>query len=56
MYNHEFAVPLYCAESSFTDTKVMGYKNGSGEHRYVVYNIKGSILDDIRTILKYKIY
>ena len=56
MYTHEFAVPLYCAESSFTDTKVMGYKNGSSEHRYVVYNVKGSILDDIRTILKYKIY
>ena len=56
MYTHEFAVPLYCVESSFTDTKVMGCKNGSGEHRYVVYNVKGSILDDIRTILKYKIY
>ena len=56
MHTHEFAVPLYCVESSFNDTKVMGHKDGSSEYRYVVYNIKGSILDDIRTILKYKIY
>ena len=56
MYRHEFAVPLYCTDSSFNDTKVIGYKKGGMEQRYVVYNVKGSILDDIRTILKYKIY
>ena len=56
MYRHEFSVPLYCTDSSFNDTKVIGYKKGGMEQRYVVYNVKGSILDDIRTILKYKIY
>ena len=56
MHRHEFSVPLYCTDSSFNDTKVMGYKKGGMEQRYVVYNVKGSILDDIRTILKYKIY
>ena len=56
MHRHEFSVPLYCTDSSFNDTKVIGYKKGGMEQRYVVYNVKGSILDDIRTILKYKIY
>ena len=56
MHRHEFSVPLYCTDSSFNDTKVIGYKEGGMEQRYVVYNVKGSILDDIRTILKYKIY
>ena len=56
MHRHEFSVPLYCTDSSFNDTKVIGYKKGGMEQRYVIYNVKGSILDDIRTILKYKIY
>lgn len=56
LYGHEFAIPLYCAESSFLDTKAIGYKKDSHQHRYVAYNVSSSILKDIRTILKYKIY
>ena len=56
LYKHEFAVPLYCIESSFYDTRAIGYKGGRSQHRYVAYSVSESILDDIRTILKYKIY
>ena len=56
MYEHEFAIPLYCTDSSFNDTKAIGHKKGSSQYRYVNYDVIGSILDDIRTILKYKVY
>ena len=56
MYEHEFAIPLYCTDSSFNDTKAIGHKKGSSQYRYVNYDVTGSILDDIRTILKYKVY
>ena len=56
MYEHEFAIPLYCTDSSFNDTKAIGHKKGSSQYRYVDYDVTGSILDDIRTILKYKVY
>ena len=31
MYEHEFAIPLYCTDSSFNDTKAIGHKKGSSQ-------------------------
>lgn len=56
MYRHAFKIPVYCPNSLFTDTRARGYKAGGRERRYVVYEVTGRIIDDIRTILKYRKY
>lgn len=53
MYKHEFRIPLYCTDGEISDTRVIGYKGSSMEQRYVIYNINGSILDDVRTVIDY---
>lgn len=52
-YRHEFYIPLYAAESTYTDTVVTGTKKGRQQYRSLTYDVNGTVLDDIKTILKY---
>ena len=53
LYRHEFYIPLYAAESTYTDTLVTGTKKGRQQYRSLTYDVNGTVLDDIKTILKY---
>jgi uncharacterized repeat protein (TIGR02543 family) len=50
--NHVFYIPLYCAESVYTDNLAWGYKKGMTQKRPVYITVDGSILKTIKTILK----
>lgn len=50
--NHVFYIPLYCAESLYTDNLAWGYKKGMTQKRPVYITVDGSILKTIKTILK----
>lgn len=52
-YTHKFYAPLYAAESTYTDTVVTGTKGSKKQFRKLVFSVSGTILDDIKTILKY---
>ena len=52
-YRHEFYIPLYADESTYTDTVVTGTKKGRQQYRSLTYDVNGTVLDDIKTILKY---
>ena len=52
-YKHEFFIPLYAPESTYTDTVVTGTKKERAQYRMLSYDVKGTVLDDIKTILKY---
>lgn len=53
LYLHEFFVPLYCANSTYTDTTAFGYKRNSVQKRCVVYDVSDTLAYKIKTILKY---
>ena len=53
LYLHEFFVPLYCANSTYTDTTAFGYKRNSVQKRCVIYDVSDTLAYKIKTILKY---
>ena len=53
LYLHEFFVPLYCANSTYTDTTAFGYKGNSVQKRCVIYDVSDTLAYKIKTILKY---
>jgi hypothetical protein len=53
IYLHDFFIPLGCACSTYTDTTALGFKKGGIQHRNVVYDVSGTLTDNIKTILKY---
>lgn len=53
IYMHEFFIPLYCASSTYTDTTAYGVKKAAAQHRNVIYDVDGTLTNNIRTILKY---
>lgn len=53
IYLHDFFIPLGCASSTYTDTTALGFKKGGTQHRNVVYDVSGTLTDNIKTILKY---
>ncbi len=52
VYIHEFFVPLYAVECLYTDNVVDGYKKSLLQSRWLNVPVEGTILDDIKTILK----
>lgn len=53
IYLHDFFIPLYCADSTYTDTFACGVKGGTAQNRNVLYSVNGIIIDELKTILKY---
>lgn len=52
LYVHSFHLPLYALDSIYMDNYVNGYKKGAAQTRLVIIPVKGTILDNIKTILK----
>ena len=53
IYLHDFFIPLGCASSTYTDTTAFGFKKGGVQQRNVIYDVSGTLTDNIKTILKY---
>lgn len=53
IYLHSFFMPLYPANSTYSDTIAFGYKGSSCQKRNVIYDVNSSLTNKIKTILKY---
>ena len=53
IFLHDFFVPLGCASSTYTDTTAFGFKKNGIQSRNVIYDVSGTLTDNIKTILKY---
>lgn len=53
IFLHDFFVPLGCASSTYTDTIAFGFKKNGIQSRNVIYDVSGTLTDNIKTILKY---
>lgn len=52
-YEHKFNIPMYAEESIYTDVAAVGIKKGVARNKYIELEVKGSLLDDLKTTIKY---
>lgn len=52
-YEHKFNIPIYAEESTYTDVATVGIKKGVARNKCIELEVKGSLLSDLKTTIKY---